>query len=220
MPKKSKKLSPEEKKFQQYTQEMQPVFRLFDGDADGKLTPNELQYFLAAVALPMENEEIEQQFKVYQDYDLQQAVQIAMEIERVSDEGFRVKHELYSMFHTEDVQKTPIMDRKTLYQLLQAGPNALPTEYLGYMHQTMEDKGRNKVPVMMQEKHMKELGCTQEQIDAANKQIKDNEANLIDLRYLIIHMYQYLSTGQIMIKELMDQKKKEKAAAKEKAKKK
>ena len=71
---KPKKLTPEEKKFQEYMKEMEPIFRLFDGDADGKLTSHELLYFLKAVSFPLENEKIITKFDAFHYFDLQTAV--------------------------------------------------------------------------------------------------------------------------------------------------
>ena len=50
---KPKKPTKEEKEFNDMMTNLEPAFKLFDGDSDGKLTAKELLEFLKAVALPL-----------------------------------------------------------------------------------------------------------------------------------------------------------------------
>lgn len=216
MPKKGKKLTPEEKLFQQYKQELTPIFKLFDGDADGKLTTDELLYFLAAIAHPLENDKIEAKFQDFQYFDIDTAVSVVIEIEKVETIAYRLKWEYYAMYHAEPGLRTPIVNKKDFFAMMQAGDGKISDQYIHWMLESMQDKNRLKITTGLLEKHMKQDGKSQEEIDKAVKEVKDQEDSLFDLRYLIVHQYNYLATGQVMIKELAEQRKKEAQAKKEK----
>lgn len=62
MPKK-KKETPYDKCFKELQAELQPIFPLYDGNGDGLLTFDELDYFLFGITLPMEDSRLREVVK-------------------------------------------------------------------------------------------------------------------------------------------------------------
>ena len=131
-----------------------------------------------------------------------------MEIARVETHAFRLIWEFYSVFHTDGVLKSTFVSRKDIITFLQTGQQvigqAVSLQRLNWFMDAYTYKKRDEINVTLLQRQLKDLKVAPEEIERQCTELVKNKENLFDIRYLILHMYSYIFSGVIMVKEIDD----------------